>query len=140
MTSRRQLLLLGTATGALAIIGGGAAGLVMMDGYRGWIQSILRRSLPGYELDPEGLERFVDEYSARKSNNKKLRVFAAAERLIDVKWALPNDMADDVEEEERRIVSDFLLGSDFFRNYPDGAKIVTYSGAPETCSSPFATF
>lgn len=140
MTSRRRLLLLGTAAGAVAVIGGGGAGLVMMDGYRGWIRSTLRRALPGYSFDPEGFERFIDEYNSRRSSNKKLRLFAAAQRLADVKWALPNDMTADVEEEERRIVSDFLVGSDFFQNYPDGSKIIIYSAAPEACGSPFATF
>ena len=140
MISRRRLLL-GTAASALAVAGGGVAGLLMLDGYRGWIRLVLLRALPGYEFEPEGLDQFVTEYNARKKwRSKKMRAFAAVEHVLDVKWALPTDMADDVEEEERRIVSDFLLGSDFFQNYPDGAKVITYSAAPEACSSPFATF
>lgn len=140
MISRRRLLL-GTAAGAVAVAGGGVAGLLILDGYRGWIRLVLLQALPGYELEPEGLDQFVTAYNARKKwRSKKMRAYAAVEHVLDVNWALPTDMAEDVEDEERRIVSDFLLGSDFFQNYPDGPKIVTYSGLPEACVSPFATF
>lgn len=140
MIDRRKVLALGTAIGTIGLVGGGAGAFVLSDRYRGWIRSTLLRALPGYSLEPEGFERFVDDYNARKPNSTKLRVFAAAERLMDASWALPQEMAADVAQEERRIVSDFLLGSDFFRNYPDGPKTIAYSGMPEACSSPFATF
>lgn len=140
MIARRKLLALGTALGTVGLIGGGAGAFVFSDRYRGWIRSTLQRALPGYSLEPEGFARFVDDYNAKKPDSTKLRVFAVAERFMDANWALPQEMAADVEQEERRIVSDFLLGSDFFQNYPDGEKTVTYSTLPEACSSPFATF
>jgi hypothetical protein len=140
MISRRRLLL-GSAAGAVVVAGGGFAGLLILDGYSSWIRLILQRALPGYELEPEGLDQFVAAYHARKKwKSKRMRAYAAIEHVIDINWALPTDMAEDVEDEERRIVSEFLLGSDFFQNYPDGAKIVTYAGLPEACVSPFATF
>lgn len=140
MIGRRAFLLTGSAAGGLLVLGGGAA-FVWSDRYRGWIEATLRRALPGYDLEPTGLARFVEDYNARKEGGGlKLRVFAAAERLVDANWALPAKMASDVEEEERRIVSDFLLGSDFFQTYPNGAKTVTYGGPAEACGSPFATF
>ena len=140
MLTRRTFLMAGTAVGALVAIGGGAAAFVWSDHYRGWIEATLRRALPGYDLEPEGLERFVDGYYGRKQGNAKLRLFAAAERLVEARWALPRNMAEDVEQEERRIVSDFLLGSDFFQTYPDGPKMIAYAGPGEACISPFATF
>jgi hypothetical protein len=140
MIGRRKLLALGTALGTVAVMGGGTAAFVLTDRYRGWLRFTLARSLPGYSLEPDGFERFVEDYNVRKPDSTKLRIFAAAERLTDANWALPGEMAADVEQEERRIVSDFLLGSDFFQNYPDGAKTITYAGMPEACSSPFATF
>lgn len=139
MVSRRTFLLTGVAAGALALGGGGVA-LVAMDRFRGWIRGILHRSLPGYSLEPNGLALFSDEYYARRKSATKLRLFAAAQRVTDVKAALPEEMAADVEDEERLILSDFLVGSDFFDNYPDGPKEITYRGAPEACGSPFATF
>lgn len=139
MISRRNFLLMGSAAGAFAVTGGGAA-LVLSDPYRGWITATLMRSLPGFDLESAGLARFIEEYSARRRDNIRLRIFAAAERWFDTRWALPNEMASDFEEEERRIVSDFLLGSDFFQNYPKGVTTITYFGVAEACTSPFATF
>lgn len=139
MIGRRKLLLMGVAAGALAVVGGSGAALVAMDRYRGWIREILQRSLPGYGLEPNGLAQFIDEYYERRKSATKLRLFAAAQRVVNAKVALPEEMAADVEEEERLILSDFLLGSDFFESNPDGPKEVTYRGAAEACS-PFATF
>ena len=137
---RRTSLLMGTAAVALVGIAGSGAAFVLTDHYGGWIRDTLRRALAGYDLEPAGLARFVDDYYERKRGNTKLRVFAAAERLVEARWALPKGMAASVEGEERRVVSDFLLGSDFFQNYPNGPKIITYAGLPEACISPFATF
>lgn len=136
MVRRRKFLVM-SAAGTLAIVGGGA--FVLTDRYRGWIHATLQRSLPGYSLQASGLTRFVEEYNARKQGNTRLRLFAAAQRLVDAKPVLPEEMAADFEAEERRIVSDFLIGSDFFDNYPNGPKEITYRGVAEACS-PFATF
>ena len=140
MIGRRKFLLMGSAAGALLVLGGSGAAFVWSDRYRGWIEATLRRAVPGYNLELTGLARFVEDYNAHKEGGLRLRLFAAAERLVDAKWALPAKMAADVEEEERRIVSHFLLGSDFFQNYPNGTKMITYAGSTEACGSPFATF
>jgi hypothetical protein len=139
MIRRRTFLLMGTAFAALVGVGGGGAAFVRSDRFSGWIRATLLRALPGYDLEPAGLARFIDDYNQRK-RGIKLRLFAAADRFVDANWALPKKMATDVEEEERLIVSDFLLGSDFFQNYPDGPKIITYIESPDACGNPFATF
>jgi hypothetical protein len=140
MQKRRTFLLMGSAMGAFALAGGAGAAYVATDRYRGWIRQTPRRSLPGYSFDQEGLDRFVDDYNAQSGRALKLRVFAAAENFVDVKPDLPAGMASDVEDDERLILTDFLVGSDFFENYPNGPKVITYRGAPEACASPFATF
>jgi hypothetical protein len=139
MQSRRKFLLMGTATGVLAVLGGGSA-FVALDHYRGWIRAVLRRSLPGYEVEPEGLDRFVEDYNARTYDGPAFRTFAAAQNVFNATVILPEDMQSTVEERERRILTDFLLGSDFFDQYPNGTRVITYRGAPEACGSPFATF
>ncbi len=139
--NRRKLLLLGGAAGGLAVIGGGGgAAFVVTDHYSRWIHGILQRALPGYELEPEGLALFIEEYFAKKSRSIKFRMFAAAQGVLDVKGALPDGMAKDVEEQERQILTSFLIGSDFFENYPGGPKEITYRGMSIACASPFATF
>jgi len=140
MLERRKLLVMTSAVGTLVVLAGSVTAFVVTDRYRGWIKSTLLRALPGYDLEPAGLDRFIDEYNARKPGNAKLRLFAAAEGITNAKWALPSEMVMDMEDEERLIVSDYLLGSDFFQNYPDGPKTIRYSGLAEACISPFASF
>jgi len=139
MQTRRRFLLMGTAAGALVVLGGGVA-VVAMDRYRGWIRAILRRSLLGYEIEPEGLKRFVEDYNAASRDGLGVRTFAATQNIYDATFILPEDMKDTVDGRERMILTKFLLGSDFFEQYPNGTKVITYRGAPEACGSPFATF
>ncbi|HEY1386369.1 MAG TPA: hypothetical protein VGF43_22290 [Dongiaceae bacterium] len=140
MQSRRKFLLMGTAAGALVVLGGAGSALVAMDHYRGWIHAVLRHALPGYEIEPEGLGRFVEDYNATTRDGLKFRAFAATERIFDATRILPEGMKDAVDERERMILTKFLFGSDFFEQYPNGTRVVTYRGAPEACGSLFATF
>jgi len=130
----------GTLAGGIAVLGASGTAFVLLDRHERWIRKILRRSLPGYELDPAGLALFIDEYNTGTSLGLKFQVFAAAESFVDAKAALPEGAAGAAEQEERKILSDFLIGSDFFDHYPDGPKRITYRGAPQACISPFATF
>jgi len=125
------------AAGGIAAIG---TVYVSTDRYGSWIRDVLRRSLPGYSFDPEGLARFVAEYDARQPFSIKRRVLAAAEGLIDTKPFLPQRKAEHLAESERLVLSDFLVGSDFFENYPGGSRVITYRGARTACGSPFARF
>jgi hypothetical protein len=135
---RRKFLAMGAAAaGSIAAIG---TVYVATDRYEGWIRDVLSRSLPGYSFDPAGLARFTAEYDARQPFSIKRRVLAVAEGLIDTKPFLPERKAKHLAEREREVISDFLVGSDFFENYPNGPKVITYRGAPTACGSPFARF
>jgi hypothetical protein len=138
MVSRRQFMFMG-AVGGAAVIAGGAA-FAITDQYHGWIHEILKRWLPGYRFDPEGLALFIRDYNKKQGHALKLRTFAAVEGVVDVKVLLPDELRRQVEEEERRVFSAFLVGSDFFDNYSNGPKTITYRGTPQACGSPFATF
>ena len=129
----------GVATGTLALVGGGAVAFVYFDEFEWWIRNTLRLALPGYDLEPNGLAQFIEEYYETRKDNGRLRLFAATERLMG-RWALSDEMASDIDEEERKIISDFLIRSDFFTNYPDRSKRITYRGIADACGSPFATF
>src|SRR5215510_13423553 len=128
MQSRRKFLLLSTAAGAVVLLGGAGAALVTLDRNRAWIRSVLRRSLPGYEIGSEGLDRFVDDYNAARHDSLKLRAFAATQNIFDTTSVLPKAMGDAIEGRERMILTQFLLGSDFFEQYPSGTKVITYRG------------
>ena len=134
--NRRNFLLLSSAAGGLAVFGGAA--YVLTDHYHAWVRRILHRGLPGYSLEPHGLALFVDQYFAEK--NRKLKAFATVEGVMDVEWALPTRLSNEAQDQERKILTNFLIGSDFFANYPGGPKEITYSGLPAACVSPFAKF
>jgi hypothetical protein len=140
MHSRRKFLLVGTAAGALVVVAGAGSALVATDHYRGWIRAVLRHALPGYQIEPEGLDRFVEDYNATTRDGLKVRAFAATENIFDAARLLPEGMRDAVDERERMILTKFLFGSDFFEQYPNGTKLITYRGAPDACGSLFATF
>ena len=81
------------------------------------MSGILHRSLPGYAIEPKGLALFIDEHFARQKSRKK-RLLAAAQGVLDLTPMMPAAMAKRFAAEERMIVTDFLIGSDFFQNYP----------------------
>lgn len=140
MSLRRRFFLLGGAAAGALIVAGGGAAVLLADPFERWIRDLLERSLPGYTLEPRGFAQFVDEYDAKKKAGRRLRIFTAAQGVVDAKWALPRDIVADFESEERKVVSDFLVGSDFFDKYPNNPRQITYRGKPEACGNPFATF
>lgn len=135
--NRRNFLLLSGAAGGVAVLACGA--FVLSDNYHGWVSGILHRGLPGYAIEPKGLDQFIDEHFAHHKSRKR-RLLAAAEGVVDLTPLMPAAMAQRVEAEERQILTAFLIGSDFFQNYPGGPKTITYAGKPTACVSPFAIF
>ena len=120
------------------MVAGGGAAVLLTDPFEPWIRGLLERSLPGYSLERSGLAQFVSEYKAKRKASRRLRVFATAQRLVNAKWLLPRDVVEDFESEERKIVSDFLVGSNFFEKYPNGPRQITYRGRLGSCGNPFA--
>lgn len=138
--TRRELLLGFVGTGLVALLGG-ATFLLAHDNYGPWIIEVLQSYLPGHTFDPEGLARYIREYTAKKNGETalKLETYALAEQLFDPTWIAPAAIAEKVAEEERRIVTGFLMGSDFFYDDPP-PRTITYQGRDGACYNPFATF
>jgi hypothetical protein len=136
MMSRRTFFALGVAAGGL--VAAGAA--LVANGYRYWIEASLREALPGYAFEPNGLTRFVDDYRAAHGEPMKFRLLGVVERVVEIEPLLPAGKAHRVEDEERQVVTEFLLGSDFFQHYPLAVKEIAYNGRTIACRSPFARF
>lgn len=136
MMKRRTFLALGAAAGGTAALGAVLVG----NGYRSWVLGVLRQALPGYVYDPAGLDLFIEESQSRYASAMKFRLFGAAESVVDARSLLPQRMTRRVENAERDLLTDFLVGSDFFQLYPHGARTITYSGRPAACASPFVVF
>lgn len=137
MTSRRGFLALALGASAVFLVGE-VAFSSDEDRYIGWIRDVLARHLPGYRL--EGVEKFAEDYARKNRNADKLPVYAALEPYVDVKHILPQDWEKRIEEEERRMFSDFLVGSDFFRGRPANDQTIRYLTGELACRSPFAEF
>jgi hypothetical protein len=144
-TTRRALL------GGALIAGGGlllAASLVKQRPDR-WasvfVTRSLRRGLGDLAVDPQDVDRFVAEFLASRPGSDRFLlgfVGIAAPLLPVIAW-LPAARRE-LRRAEDRIVSRFLLGSDFFRKGSDRSRRVRYLGlwdpyqAP--CANPFARF
>jgi len=139
MISRRMLLLGGA--GGLFGLAGLRLGLVTPESA---VAIIIRRQLAYLKIDDADVERFARDYTAAgRTSRNKLRLVAAVEplfRLLPVGGAGPAS----VRYGEERVVTEFLLSSDFFVNGGDVALPVRYLGVHEpwkpgnVCRHPFA--
>jgi hypothetical protein len=138
MISRRTLLV-------------GAAGIAAAGVYRlttsseeNAIIAVVRRSLDYLSLDEEGLRAFaVDLSNHRVVADGKLRMIAAAGPVYPMIASVP-PVAHLLKHGEERIVSLYLLSSDFFLNGADETRRVQYLGfydpigQARACANPFA--
>ena len=138
MISRRTLLV-------------GAAGIAAAGVYRyattseeDAIVAVVRRRLDYLTLDDDGLRAFARDLA----NNGvvadgKLRMVAAAGPVYPLIAKTPA-VAQVLKHREERIVSLYLLSSDFFQNGADEARLVRYLrfydpiGQARACANPFA--
>lgn len=138
MPTRRQFLCTAAAASSLLLVGGApreeASGL-----YTDWIGEVLREALPGHTFDPEGLRLYVKEYTAHKAKTRSLRLdfYALGEKFFDLHTLLPPPWRKSIVDEHRRILTGFLMGSDFFGSDPP-PRTITYLGKDRACANPFA--
>ena len=131
----------------------GLAGVGAVAGLLGWrlsrataeaaIAMVIHKRLAYLQLDATGVLRFARELAAKNDIAiYKLRTIAAAGRLYsDVSYAGHNKIANAIREGKERIVTIFLLSSDFFLMGADEARVVQYLDlydAMRACSNPFA--
>ncbi len=135
MIKRRYLLLAGLA----GLIGIRFAMSSDIDA----IVMVLRKRLNYLDLDAAGLRAFArDLVAANQISEIRLRALSAISPLYEqydssAQGALPHA----IRHGEERIVSDYLLSSDFFANGLDEKRIVHYLGFYDplkACANPFA--
>lgn len=138
MISRRGLLF-----GTLAVVGAAALRLGLSRPEDA-VRIVLVKRLSYLKLDPQGLESFASDFvGGGKMARGKLRVIAAMAPLYH--W-LPasEETPESVRHGEERIVTAYLLSSDFFSGGADQDKVVHYLGLfdpwkkPEACRNVFA--
>jgi hypothetical protein len=139
--SRRRLLI-GAGAGAVACAG--AAGVVWSSSERNrarWIEQVIRSNLPGITIDEASLARFVQETLTSPSmQSTRRRLGIAADAQVPWLTRRIHRVEQGVEITERQVLTNFLIGSNFFRvSEPERETIVYYGGIP-ACSNPFVRY
>lgn len=144
MVSRRQLLAIAAAT--LTATTGLVAWRFIQGSDADAIVSVLRKRLGYLILDEAGLRAFAQELTARKMvSSSRLRLLDFAGPIYT--QLIPSrgtSWTHELQHGEERIVSLYLLASDFFLNGADETKTVRYRrfydplNNPDTCSNPFS--
>ncbi|MBL8271044.1 hypothetical protein [Steroidobacter sp.] len=137
-SGRRKLLIAGGAS-ALALGVFGAASWSTIKNYRAsWIERVVREHLPGIDLDAASLQTFInDMLVSERMQKKEVKATVFADRFIP--W-LPAHIAKarhGLEGLERHVLTEYLIGSNFFRVPDPKSETIVYGGRVVACSNPF---
>ncbi|MBM0103600.1 hypothetical protein JM946_02545 [Steroidobacter sp. S1-65] len=137
-SGRRKLLIAG-AGGTVALGIFGAASWGSLSNYRAsWVESVLRENLPGIDLDPASLQAYIkDILASERMQRKEVKVTVFADRFVP--W-LPAHIAkarNGLEGLERYVLTEYLIGSNFFRVPDPKRETIVYSGRAVACINPF---
>ncbi|MGE0118035.1 MAG: hypothetical protein AB7S71_02190 [Dongiaceae bacterium] len=133
MVARRVLVLGGLATVTAAAVGG-TVGVAFLK--HDFFASMLRRHLPGLALADGEIRKFVDAYWPRfidRHGRRRARLLILTVRLDQV---IPEE-ADVTEQIERDVITQFLIGSNFFQRADPGSETIAFSELPTICPNPF---
>ena len=133
-------------------IAAACAGLLGAGGWRFFrahdeeaILMVLRKRLDYLKMDPAGMRAFATDLASRRLlSSTRLRLmmsFGPWYRRADLNGQ--GFLAVAIRHGEERIVSNYLLSSDFFINGADQTRVVKYLGFYDplhACSNPFARF
>jgi hypothetical protein len=130
-----------------------ASATALLAGVIGWraaasspesaVSKVIHKKLGYLKLDAEGVRRFAADLVVRKAiSPARLRAIDAAGALY-TGLSMSHDGALDnaVRHGEDRIVTQYLISSDFFKNGADKSRTVQYLGYYDplvACNNPFA--
>ena len=136
---RRNFLAAGFA-GLVAIAAGGSfAGHRYATGRAGWIEEVVRRNLPGVRLDEPSLAAFVrDVLRSDLLTPRKVRLIVLADSTLPALARRVPPARERIERLERLVLSEFLIGSNFFRVADARSATIFYAGKFPACGNPFA--
>lgn len=108
------------------------------------IAMVIRKRLDYLKLDEAGVIAYANDLAAKHAiAGTRLHILNAIAPLYKHYSisAADNQLANTMRHGEDRIVSSYLIGSDFFINGADESRVVHYLGLPDSlraCSNPFA--
>ena len=131
MITRRAILIACASTAGLGL---GALGV----GYKAntpekIIENIVRIRLPKLQMADADMAAFVSDFISSDTDTSALemsvfRVMAPFVNLPPFRWVLPNKASRTIENFHQRVLTEFMMGSDFFETYAAGNPKVTYTG------------
>jgi hypothetical protein len=132
-------------SGAAVIVAGGALRIALSD-KESAVAKILHKRLPYLSLDSAGVAQFAKDAVAHDViAGTKLRFLDGIGPLYTRFDRSPGKKQNgDIRRGEERLVGEYLLSSDFFRNGADETRVVRYLGFYDgskdisACSNPFA--
>ena len=111
------------------------------------VVTVLRKRLGYLQLEESGVQAYAKDLVARTAlSSNKLRVIGMAGPIY-ARFELfvhQDALARELRHGEERVVSLYLLSSDFFENGADESRMVRYAGfydpvrEPRPCGNPFA--
>jgi hypothetical protein len=129
------------------------SGLAAACGLIGWkfarstdeaaIVKVLHKKLGYLKLDADGVQRFARDLTASKTvSSARLRIIDTAGPLYTgSRLTADNALDNGIRHGEDKVVTDFLLSSDLFKNGADQTRTVHYLGLYDpmiACGNPFA--
>jgi hypothetical protein len=138
--SRRRFLLGGMAS----VLAGSLVGNLSSEhatGQDAWVEKILRKNLPGIKLDEASLPHFFRDIHAKgllDAYRHRLAVFLDQTIPTPTNWVTMLRHA--IEGRERLVLSEFLLGSNFFQAQDPMSETITYFGPSPVCGNPFVVY
>ncbi len=138
MIKRRSMLV-----GGIALIGGWVGIRFATTTDANAIVTILRKKLNYLKMDQAGLEAFARDLASRHQlATGRLRLVEVAGPLYrDISYSGDNILSKSLRHGEERVVTLYLMSSDFFVNGADVSKVVRYLGYYDplrACADPFA--
>jgi hypothetical protein len=132
---KRRTVLLGGGALIVSAFAGGTLGVAMLD-RNGFLAAVLRRYLPDAVVPESELVEFAQSYwplmeKQYSSRVALMRALNAADRLL-----IPGEL-DSTELLERDILTNFLIGSNFFNLKDPKTEPIDFTGLSIACSNPF---
>ena len=131
--SRRRFIAMSGAALALPLVGIGMYATTDQ-----MIVSILKKHLPGIEFDPDSLAVYLD-LNRKYLDSVPRRLTTFVDTHINP-MLLPNVAREKLADIERILVSNFLMGSDYFWLPNPESRLIKYTGEVDVCGNPFARF
>ena len=142
LLTRRRFLMTSAGAALAGVAGTGAYHGATPWVVRRWVMDAVRKNLPGVPLDEASLTQFAQDTlespELLRSTRRRVLVWAACTAPALVRRV--EGAKRPLEILERRVLSHFLIASDFFPAREDRSEPVVYTGLVAACGNVFARY